>query len=746
MAKAKSTEKETSSYSKWLLGEEEETRERLTQNQWAAPHVFVGIGGTGTQTVARIAERLAKLVSQSKGTGGVLPGCLQFVAMDTDSSELSPEIRMLGVEVVDLTVSDPDGVWAENEKAFRELGFDKPLQIELGAGGKRKFGRFAFAAHAETVKRALSSAFAEAQRYPGLVDNRLRIHVFFSLAGGTGCGAFLDLAFLIREMTARRAEVYGYLVMPDNIVATVSPYTLASAGGALKELEYFMQLGRGKFEGWGSAPRARQRIQYWKGGRVKGHIRRPFDICYVFGSRGKGQGSVAQPASFKGVLAEAALRCAFSEAGQQNRRRAQGGDLDTYFEENDWLGKYPSFSAIGFSRLMLPTRDLGAYLTLSLAEAACDYLLNGQQRWDRQTKDVKALLQTYAQRLTVGFSVDQVVPKNRRGVLDVGAAISELEKLHTRKKDADIKRACDGLTGLYDQLRSDSEKTRAEAIKSKVAILREQFEKHMVDLHVGMADDLAFFRDLRAQLRENQAAVSENAEKKREAMERYLAKIPLVTKYLGKKGIVPWLTHDTNFNQLKGAYQLAVSGIRDHVLARANLQSASDLIQHMDTMIGMLTQTVETLTNDLKARFATRRKYFHSRLKNMRFGRGGDDCKTFCPVEVNEITEQAEKMLDPLRSRFGPETRKRLRKHDSISSQFCCQRSPLTNSGKRLPRTRRSGSASWATVGGLCSKQAAPCCSSRQLPKPESLGVMPTSPKKIWIVLAPPLPISATTK
>ena len=653
MAKAKSPDRDVTSYLKFLLGEEEEPRDLITQDQWAAPHVFVGIGGTGTQTVTRIAKRITELIGESERASGTLPGCLQFIAMDTDSSELSPAVRMMGVEVVDLTVNDPETVWAENENAFRKLGFNETLQIELGAGGRRQFGRFAFAAHADTIKRALSGAFAKARKYPGLLDNSLRVHIFFSLAGGTGSGIFLDLAFLIRDMTETQgAEVAGYVVLPDNIVATVSSYTLASAGGALKELEYFMQLGRGTFAGWANAPRAGERIEYWKGGRVKGLVRWPFDLCYLFGSRGKGQGAVPEPTKFPGVLAEAAIRSGFSEAGQWNRKRAQGGDLTTYFE-NDWQGKYSSFSAIGFSRLIVPTNELGAYLILRLAEAACDYLVSGLQPWDSHSKDAAALLETYTQRLTVGFSVDQVVTKNRRRNLDVGAAISELQKLHTRKKDGDIKRACDGLEPLYDQLWSESEKTRTDAVNSRVAILREQFRKHVIDLNVGLADDIAFFNGLKGQLLEHKKKASEDAEKKRVAMLRYLEKIGPVTKYLGKKGLLPWVTRDTNFSQLKAAYQLVVSGIRDCVLARANAELAGELVQQVEGVIAQLTQAVQTLASDLRARYATRRKAFHSRLRQMIYGGVSDDCKTFCPVEMERIADQAEQMLEPLRSRLG---------------------------------------------------------------------------------------------
>ena len=103
------------------------------------------------------------------------------------------------------------------------------------------------------------------------------MHLIFSVCGGTGCGTFLDTAFLIREILGRasRARVLGYCVYPDGIVAPLSrDERWASVGAAMRDLEYFMQLGSGSFQGWGDAPRRGEKLRYSK--NAYGYIAPPF--------------------------------------------------------------------------------------------------------------------------------------------------------------------------------------------------------------------------------------------------------------------------------------------------------------------------------------------------------------------------------------------------------------------------------------------------------------------------------------
>ena len=651
------TARERESQLRWILGEESEVWEGLRKEQWQQqPQIFIGLGSTGTQVVTRLAERLGEMIRETESGSAVLPSCLQFLAMDTNTLELSATVRAAGVEVIDLTVSNPDVVWSDNEEAFTAFGFEGPMSVELGAGGKRKTGLFAFLTHSNAIKEALKLALAEAQGAPELENRDPRIHVFLSLAGGTGSGAFLPFAFLLREMTESMqggTELNAYIVVPDNIVAPVDSVTMASTAQSLADLEYFMQLGRGTFSGWGDAPRAGDEMVYWKRGRVKGRVRRPFDLCYLFGSAGaRSEGTVREVSDFASVLAEAAIRNAFSKSGKQNRVSVVDVPINVHFDE-EWRGRYASFSAIGYSRMVVPTDDVCAYLSLGLAENFADYLLDGPRAWDVNGAEAESLQQTYLRQLVTGLSIEQVVTPKYKPTLDLASAMSALEKLNSAGKNGEIKSACDALGNLFDTVWSAAEKLREATIADRVQRFAKIVDRHIADPTAGLRDDIAFFNALKAHMTVSRSEIEQRLQRAREDLDRHLAKIPGASQYLSKKGrLFDWILRDRAFNQLTGVYQLVIKSLREYILARSNSELASAILQEFETQIDRLIRVQGIVLNDLKARYASRRKVFQKRLRGWAHGRGRDDCKTFCPADLDKMVVEAENMLDPLRSKF----------------------------------------------------------------------------------------------
>jgi hypothetical protein len=97
-----------------------------------------------------------------------------------------------------------------------------------GCGQLRTVGRVAaltsFVDINHTIERAvdqvqkLASTLATKLRTPGetsAVANELAVYIVCSLAGGTGSGAFLDVALLVRKLTAGRAKVTGVFILPE---------------------------------------------------------------------------------------------------------------------------------------------------------------------------------------------------------------------------------------------------------------------------------------------------------------------------------------------------------------------------------------------------------------------------------------------------------------------------------------------------------------------------------------------------
>ena len=635
----------------WMLGDEQDGSAILTEDQWARPHVFIGLGGVGTRTVTRIAQRVSAMIAEA-GEEGALPSCLQFVAIDTDPIQLSAEVTRAGVRTVDMTVSAPVISFNDNREVFGQHGYDVPLRVETGTGGKRNVSKFAFLANSETIRDVLDTAIGNAGRYEGIVgDRNPRIHVFASLGGGTGCGSILDLAFLIRDLTAEdaTARVEGYIVLP--IENMVSATTMASAGCAMKELEYFMQLGQATFAGWGEAPRPGETIPYWRNGTVRGLVRRPFDFCYLFGASGVGQGTVKNPSQFPGVLAEACIRNAFSDAGATNAQLAV--NVNDYFD-NHSNGKYHCFSAIGFSRLTLPTADIAARLILALAARACDFLLDGVNSLDKHSPQSKAVIDIHTTRLGAGLTTAQLVPANMQPLLDVAASALSLQKLRDEGNVARIKQACDGFVNLPETIWEATTAKREEAIEQRKQELRQAAIGQIEDLNYGIKDDIEFFLLLKERLNERLAQETRKEDSGRKAFEKYKTLVPAASKFLNSKSLMDrYVFFTRRFTELKGVYQAGIMSLREYLLARANAELIAGLIEELDAELTSLVQLRDTIARDLRARYKSRETYFLDRLEGMKHGKASDDCKTFCPIDLKKMEDDAEKILTGRSTRFG---------------------------------------------------------------------------------------------
>src|SRR5205823_4632527 len=121
--------------------------------------------------------------------------------------------------------------------------------INAGAGQVRARGRLALFAKSKNIFAAVDKAIrdvslikASKQMYKEdfRISDRggVEVYIVGSLAGGTGSGTFLDIAFIARSFLDSLSNVTGVLVLPQIFaslpgVALVKP----NAYAALKEIE-----------------------------------------------------------------------------------------------------------------------------------------------------------------------------------------------------------------------------------------------------------------------------------------------------------------------------------------------------------------------------------------------------------------------------------------------------------------------------------------------------------------------------
>ena len=129
-----------------------------------------------------------------------------------------------------------------------------PGAVEDGAGTHRQFGRLAFfvnyAAIRQQIKVQIEEVLAYATEHAAEVSpDRIEVVIVTSLAGGTGSGIFLDVAYLVRDLLShpdydalRIKHVTIVAFLPEmfrNAGESLLPRLRQNAYAALLELEYY---------------------------------------------------------------------------------------------------------------------------------------------------------------------------------------------------------------------------------------------------------------------------------------------------------------------------------------------------------------------------------------------------------------------------------------------------------------------------------------------------------------------------
>ncbi len=226
------------------------------------PTLFVGIGGTGKQ----ILLQMRRMCLEQYGVP-TLPHH-GHICIDTDARNVNIEGQDLDEFLQEVMFTQQERVDTplekaslarlyENETNYEHIfsWFDRQLKqqgpIKDGAGQIRSFGRLAFFLHYDKIRKAIKDKMDQLKevsttnelsaRYGIALDpSGVDTWLIFSLAGGTGSGMFLDMAYLIGECaTGRDVSRQALVLLPTAFSNEYSARIFANSYAALMELEYY---------------------------------------------------------------------------------------------------------------------------------------------------------------------------------------------------------------------------------------------------------------------------------------------------------------------------------------------------------------------------------------------------------------------------------------------------------------------------------------------------------------------------
>lgn len=188
------------------------------------PTLFIGLGGSGQDVLLRLKHQLRAI------HGPDIFRFAHFLAIDIDANRSRPagmsdsdfhanQLRVEQGEFVACGISEAEWKRVRDEKQFRgDWSWIHPAVFEYsrnafadGTGAFRQVGRLAFALKQHQIRSLLLQHLSRLRHQATSVSSphaypHVQVFTVASLAGGTGSGMFLDLAYMLREIFQHEPE------------------------------------------------------------------------------------------------------------------------------------------------------------------------------------------------------------------------------------------------------------------------------------------------------------------------------------------------------------------------------------------------------------------------------------------------------------------------------------------------------------------------------------------------------------
>lgn len=357
--------------------------ELLTRPSNVCPTLFVGLGGCGCQIVMRVARHLKSRPDYAERYKDLTKFALidtnindlELHREDADESFLISDFEKeayanLASGKLFLEADEYFTQWVPKDYRFRAGDTAGAGQIRI----ESRLGSYYQMKHGDLVprfRRLLESLKRHEHGHRRLDTSEIRIVLCFSIAGGTGSGSFLPLAYMLRDHARAlgKPNMLGVCVLPavfEDKTGANKDGTFANSYAALKEVEHLMKLGSPESSFF---PTDGIEFHYDPSDTSKRAVReKPFEFLYL----------IDKPESFSvdrpvDAAADGLYLQLFSPLFA-----VQAGDYDNYTQHQRFLVPHdfeakgiPGFTSFygsyGSAVLLVPTDGLAEYCSRAAA-------------------------------------------------------------------------------------------------------------------------------------------------------------------------------------------------------------------------------------------------------------------------------------------------------------------------------------------------------------------------------------------
>ncbi len=331
-----------------------------------APTLLVGLGGTGSKIVCRV----AKLVTEEQRSR------LGFAVFDTDINELR-EIREENpfVKTIQTSTKLSVGEYLDIDTHARDTWF--PVNAILnsktlteGAGQVRAISRLALATairagNMEPLHEAIEELYKLEEEQS---DQALRVIIVSSLAGGTGSGLILPVAMYIKNHLATKFQqsaniTRGFFILPEVFYEVIRGQAernnlKCNAYATIRELDAFLMKGDATLPDK-YANTVKLEFPRVGSGEFEEYNIRPYDFCFLFDA----QNTEGKKLNDFNQYLDHAANCIYSQSIGPMNKRSNSSEDNTIRELCAESGRN-RYAGAGSSMLIYPVNDVKEYISL----------------------------------------------------------------------------------------------------------------------------------------------------------------------------------------------------------------------------------------------------------------------------------------------------------------------------------------------------------------------------------------------
>lgn len=392
-------------------------KDRLVAPSMITPTLFIGLGGCGLKIVKRVKEHLMTRPDYEERYRALT----KFTAFDTNINDLEKarqhmdDVFLLSdFEKEDYAKLATGQLFLEPDDYFTQWvpdGYRFRAGDTAGAGQIRiesRLGLYYQTKHRDVIprlRRILEDMKNHAHGHRRLDSNEIRIVLCYSVAGGTGSGSHLPMAYLIRDLASQlgKPRIHGVAVLPsvfEDKTGHNKDGIFANGYAALKETEHLMKLGAPEAIGY---PESGLEFHYNPADTTKRTVRtQPFDFLYAIDRPERFTVSDVVAAAADGLYLQL-FSPIFGE---------QAGDYDNYtqhqrflvphdFEKKDVRGFTSFYGSYGSAVFLVPNEGLLEYCAKA---AALDILRSSFVGQIPSDAAFDALRRNYANFNTIRFA------------------------------------------------------------------------------------------------------------------------------------------------------------------------------------------------------------------------------------------------------------------------------------------------------------------------------------------------------